>query len=233
MSLPKIGWVGFFKSREMKGEPRNVTIFERAGRWYMVVCCKQEVDTPIHPSTSSVGVDMGITRMATVSDGVVIPPINVLREHECRLAHAQKKLSRTQKGSNRRRKARLHVSRTQEKVANIRKDYLHKVTTELSKNHAEIVLEDLSVKNMSKSARGTVEAPGTNVRAKSGLNKSILDQGWSMFKVMLEYKQKERSGTLVLVNPAYTSQTCLWTNSLVNLKLCSFVRIVATRPMLI
>ncbi|MBI9095255.1 MAG: transposase [Sphaerochaeta sp.] len=206
--LPKLGWIGFFKSREMAGEPRNITVFERAGRWYMSVCCKRDVATPLHPSASVVGVDMGITRMATVSDGTVYPPINAVRRYEKQLARAQRQLARKAKGSNRRRKARLHVSRIQEKIANVRKDYLHKVTTDLSKNHAEIVMEDLSVKNMSKSARGTTEEPGTNVRAKSRLNKAILDQGWSMFKVMLEYKQKERGGTLVLVDPAYTSQTC-------------------------
>lgn len=206
--LPKLGWLGFFKSREMQGEPRNLTVFERAGRWYMSVCCKLQVEDPVHPSTSAVGIDMGVVRLATASDGMVIEPINALRKYERQLVRAQKNLARKDKGSNRRRRARLHVSRIQEKIANVRKDYLHKVTTELSKNHAEIVMEDLSVKSMSKSARGTLEAPGRNVRAKSGLNKAILDQGWGLFRTMLEYKQKERGGTLVLVDPAYTSQTC-------------------------
>jgi putative transposase len=206
--LPKLGWIGFFKSREMQGEPRNLTVFERAGRWYMSVCCKHDVATPVHPSASVVGIDMGVTRLVTVSDGTVINPIHALRKYERQLARAQKNLARKTKGSNRHRKARLRVSRIQEKIANVRKDYLHKVTTKLSKNHAEIVMEDLSVKNMSKSARGTIEKPGNNVKAKSGLNKAILDQGWSMFKTMLEYKQMERGGTLVLVDPAYTSQTC-------------------------
>lgn len=206
--LPKLGWIGFFKSREMQGEARNITVFERAGRWYMSVCCKREVPDPVHPSTSVVGIDMGVARLATVSDGTVIEPVNALRQHERQLARAQKNLARKAKGSSSSRKTRLHVSRIQEKIANVRKDHLHKVTTDLSKNHAEIVMEDLSVKNMSKSARGTTEAPGHNVRAKSGLNKAILDQGWSMFKQMLEYKQRARGGTLILVDPAYTSQTC-------------------------
>ena len=71
-----------------------------------------------------------------------------------------------------------------------------------------IVLEDLKVKNMTKSAKGTIDNPGKNVKAKSGLNKSILDQGWGEFKRQLEYKQKWRGGDVILVNPKYTSQAC-------------------------
>jgi len=93
-------------------------------------------------------------------------------------------------------------------IANIRHDYLHKVTTTLSKNHAMIVVEDLKVANMSKSASGTIEKQGKNVKAKSGLNKSILDQGWSMLVGMIEYKQEWRGGLVVKVDPKYTSQTC-------------------------
>ena len=93
-------------------------------------------------------------------------------------------------------------------IANIRHDYLHKVTTSISKSHAMIACEDLKVANMSKSASGTVENKGRQVKAKSGLNKSILDQGWGMMVNMLEYKQQWHGGLLIKVNPRYTSQTC-------------------------
>ncbi|MGP8039857.1 transposase, partial [Escherichia coli] len=75
-------------------------------------------------------------------------------------------------------KQKRKIQRLHSRIANIRRDYLHKVTTTVSKNHAMIVIEDLKVSNMSKSAAGTVSQPGRNVRAKSGLNRSILDQGW-------------------------------------------------------
>ncbi len=84
----------------------------------------------------------------------------------------------------------------------------HKVSTVISKNHAVVVLENLKVGNMTRSAKGTVEAPGRNIRQKSGLNKSILDQGWGLLKQMLEYKLRWSGGMLLLVDPAYTSQTC-------------------------
>ncbi|AFG42634.1 RNA-guided endonuclease TnpB family protein [Escherichia coli] len=91
----------------------------------------------------------------------------------------------------------------------IRRDYLHKVTTTVSKNHAMIVIEDLKVSNMSKSAAGTVSLPGRNVRAKSGLNRSILDQGWYEIRRQLAYKQLWRGGQVLAVPPAYTSQRCV------------------------
>jgi putative transposase len=90
----------------------------------------------------------------------------------------------------------------------MRKTILHQVGTIISKNHALVVLENLKVGNMTGSAKGTVEAPGRNIRQKSGLNKSILDQGWGMLKRMLGYKLQWSGGMLILVDPAYTSQTC-------------------------
>ena len=85
---------------------------------------------------------------------------------------------------------------------------LHKVSTEISKNHAMIVVEDLKVENMSKSAKGTVEKPGKNVKQKSGLNRSIRDQGWGEFIHQLEYKQLWSGGQLVKIDPKFTSQKC-------------------------
>ena len=87
-------------------------------------------------------------------------------------------------------------------------DFLHKHSTAISKNHALVMLEALKVSNMSKSAKGTVEAPGRNVKAKSGLNKAILDQGWSEFRRILEYKLLWRGGMVVEVPPQHTSQKC-------------------------
>jgi len=99
--------------------------------------------------------------------------------------------------------ARLHI-----RIADARNDFLHKVSTTISKSHAVVFLEDLKVKNMSASARGSVEEPGKNVRQKSGLNKAILDQGWFEFRRQLSYKESWRGGRVVAVPPQHTSQTC-------------------------
>jgi putative transposase len=90
----------------------------------------------------------------------------------------------------------------------MRNDYLHKLSTTISKSHAVVVLEDLKVKDMSASSRGTSSAPGKNMKQKTRLNKSILDQGWGNFRLYLEYKQARLGGWVLYVNPAYTSQAC-------------------------
>lgn len=98
---------------------------------------------------------------------------------------------------------RLHI-----RIADARNDYLHKSTATISKNHAIVCVEDLKIQNMSRSAGGTIEAPGKNVRAKSGLNKSILDQGWFEFRRQLDYKLAWNGGWLISVPPRNTSRTC-------------------------
>ncbi|MBB8561531.1 transposase, partial [Escherichia coli] len=105
-------------------------------------------------------------------------PVNSFQKNQKKLARLQRQLSRKVKFSNNWQKQKRKIQCLHSRIANIRRDYLHKVTTTVSKNHAMIVIEDLKVSNMSKSAAGTVSQPGRNVRAKSGLNRSILDQGW-------------------------------------------------------
>jgi putative transposase len=151
---------------------------------------------------------MGIARFATLSDGSFYLPLDSFKKHERALRKAQKALSRKQKFSQNWYKAKVRVSRIHEDIANARKDFLHKTSTEVSKNHATVVLENLQVRNMSGSARGTRENPGTCVKAKSGLNKSILDQGWFEFRRQLEYKLSWRGGNLILLPPQNTSRRC-------------------------
>ncbi|MFP4080869.1 MAG: RNA-guided endonuclease InsQ/TnpB family protein, partial [Ectothiorhodospira sp.] len=105
-------------------------------------------------------------------------------------------------------KAKARVQKIHTRIANTRRDSLHKLTTTLSKNHAAVVIEDLQVRNMSRSAAGTVDQPGRNVRAKSGLNRAIRDQGWFEFRRQLEYKQAWRGGMVIAVPPHHTSRKC-------------------------
>ena len=105
-------------------------------------------------------------------------------------------------------KLQARIAKLHHKIANCRKDFLHKISTTISKNHAMIYVEDLQVSNMSKSAKGTVEAPGQNVKQKSGLNRAILDQSWTEFRRQLDYKSQWQGGVLVAVPPHNTSRTC-------------------------
>ncbi|MGO9611891.1 MAG: RNA-guided endonuclease InsQ/TnpB family protein [Dissulfurispiraceae bacterium] len=206
--LPKIGWLRFFKSRQCQGVPKNLTVSRHGDRWFISIQTELDIPEPVHNSTSEVGIDMGISKFATLSDGTSYQPLNRFQSLEERLAKGQRKLSRKVKFSANWNKQLKRVQRTHSLIADARKDYLHKISTAISKNHAMVAMEDLRVSCMSRSARGTVESPGSNVTAKSGLNKAILDQGWGMFRTMVQYKLVERGGTMVLVDLKHTSQRC-------------------------
>lgn len=206
--LPKLGWMRYRNSRQVTGVVKNVTVSQSCGKWYISIQTESEVSTPVHPSASMIGLDAGVAKLATLSDGTVFEPVNSFQKNQKKLARLQRQLSRKVKFSNNWQKQKRKIQRLHSCIANIRRDYLHKVTTTVSKNHAMIVIEDLKVSNMSKSAAGTVSQPGRNVRAKSGLNRSILDQGWYEMRRQLEYKQLWRGGQVLAVPPAYTSQRC-------------------------
>jgi IS605 OrfB family transposase len=206
--LPKMGWVGFFKSRDIIGKAKNITISRRAGHWYVSIQTEREVKEPVHSSETMVGIDMGIVRFATLSTGEYIEAKKSFRMHEKKLALAQRRLSKKKKFSSNWKKQREKVSAIHAKIWMVRSDHLHKASHDISKNHAMIVLEDLKISNMSKSAKGTLEEAGKHVQAKSGLNKSILDQGWYEFRRQLTYKQHWRGGSVLLVSPKNTSITC-------------------------
>ena len=211
VKLPNgVGLVKFRKSQEILGTIKNVTISKKSGRWYVSFGCERALDqNPIHPSTSAIGIDLGVTKLITTSDGQHIKPKNSFKANQIKLAALQRQLSRKVLFSQNWKKQNRKIQKLHHHIANIRHDYLHKITTTISKNHAMIACEDLKVANMSKSASGTLENKGRNVKAKSGLNKSILDQGWGMMVNMLEYKLKERGKYFVKVDKWYpSSQIC-------------------------
>jgi putative transposase len=205
--LPKLGWLRYRNSREVLGEVRQVTIRMSGGKWFASIQTEREVDLPV-PQGDAVGIDMGIVRFATLSDGSSFEPLNSFKRHEQALRKAQRRLSRKIRFSNNWRRAKAGVQKVHARIGNARRDFLHKVTTTISKSHAMVCIEDLRVSRMSKSAAGSLERPGRNVRAKSGLNKSILDQGWFEFRRQLDYKVVWRGGRLVVVPPRNTSRRC-------------------------
>ena len=206
--LPKLGWMHYRNSGEVLGEVKNVTVSHSCGHWYISVQTEREVSEAKHPSTSAIGVDMGIAQFATLSDGHVFAAVNSFKQKQKQLARYQRAFSRKVKFSQNWKKQKSKIGKLHQTIANIRKDYLHKTTTIISQNHAMIVIEDLQVKNMSKSASGNLNKPGRHVKAKSGLNRSILDQGWFEFRRQIEYKQVWRGGDVLAVPPQYTSQRC-------------------------
>lgn len=205
--LPKLGWLHYRNSRDIFGELRNVTVSLSGGKWFVSIQTEREVEQPI-PNGGAVGIDMGIARFATLSDGSFYAPLNSFKRHETALRKAQQTMSRKVKFSHNWRKAKARVQRIHSRIGNTRRDFLHKTSTTISQNHAIVCIEDLQVRNMSKSAAGTTESPGRKVRAKSGLNKAILDQGWAEFRRQLDYKLAWNGGHLIAVPPQNTSRTC-------------------------
>ena len=207
--LPKLGWIRYRNSRRVLGAVKNVTVSTCAGKWFVSIQTEREVEPPHHPATSVVGLDRGVANLATLSTGETIAPANALKKHQRQLARAQRAMSRKQRFSRNWTKAKARVEKLHTRIGDTRRDSLHKTTTALSKNHAAVVVEDLQVRNMTQSVSGTAEQPGQNVRAKAGLNRAILDQGWQEFRRQLAYKQAWRGGMVVAVPPQHTSQQCL------------------------
>jgi len=206
--LPKLGWFGYRNSRALEGIAKNITVSRFHGKWTVSIQTEQEMAEVRHPATTMVGIDLGVANFASLSNAKVYPAMNYMRHYAAKLAHAQRALSRKKKHSKNWHKQRKKVSRIHLKITHLRQDFLHKTSTEISKNHAMIVLEDLKVSNMSRSAKGTKAVPGKKVRVKSGLNKAILDQGWSEFRRQLEYKQEWRGGEVLVVPAKNTSRCC-------------------------
>ncbi|GAC1580456.1 MAG: IS607 family element RNA-guided endonuclease TnpB [Candidatus Dormibacteria bacterium] len=167
----------------------SATVRRVADRWFVSFTCSVErtvVADNGHQDT--IGVDLGVLTLAALSDGTMVRGPRALRASLRRLRRAQRTVSRRVKWSSRRRRAVRRVARCHARVANVRRDHLHKLTTTLARNHGCVVIEDLNLQGMVRSARGTVAARGTNVAAKAGLNRSLADAGLGELRRMLTYK---------------------------------------------
>lgn len=211
LHLPKLGAVRLRNSfKRIRGTLRSVTVSRRGKHWYASVLYRIEKPVTVHPRPhSAVGLDRNCgTNLCALSTGELVSGVTPLKDALHKLARRQRALARKKKGSMNFRKAKARVNRCHERIAHIRSDLLHKLSHRLSKSHATVVVESLRVADMSASAGGTVDDPGTHVRQKAGLNRAILDRGWGELVRQLRYKLDWRGGELIEVNPAYTSQRC-------------------------
>jgi putative transposase len=152
IKLPKLGWISLRGWRVIPGEIRNATVSRRAGRWHVSVQWQREAAGPAPSTLPSVGIDRGVAVFAALSDGIRIAPVNHGKTALRALRKSQREMSRKKLGSSNRRKATRRVARIQMRVANARKDFLHKHSTTIAKNHGTVVVEALKVQNMSASS---------------------------------------------------------------------------------
>ena len=205
--LPKIGWVNFRKSQAVLGKTKNVTVSQKGKRWFVSIQVEQVTSQPKHASNTIIGGDLGVKRLLTLSDGSYFEAIDTSQQAN-RIKQLQRQLAKKVKFSNNWKKLKEKITKQHTQIANIRRHKLHQISTALSKSHAIIVLENLQIKNMTKSSKGDAFDHGKMVKQKAGLNRVILNQGWGMFKTMLQYKQAWRGGEVIFVDPKGTSQTC-------------------------
>jgi len=208
VKVPKMGWMRYRKSQEVLGEAKNITISESGGKWFVSIQTEREVTTPQHPSTSAVGMDWGVVNFVTLSNGEVVGQCQPLKKFLPKLAKLQRRMARKNKFSKNWRKAKARITKLHWKIANIRKDFVHQSSKDISKNHAVVFVEDLPVQNMSRSSQGTKAKPGKRVTQKSGLNRAILDASPFELRRQLEYKTQWSGGLLVSVPAQNTSRKC-------------------------
>ena len=204
VTVPKAGRVRFRWTRPVGEHGSARVTLDRAGRWHVsFASTPDQVDGP--GTGEIVGIDRGVARSFQCSDGRRWQTPGLTPGEARRLRLLQRKMARQCKGSNRRATTKAAIARLKARERDRRKDLIEKATTELARTADIVRIEDLKVRQMMASAAGTVDEPGTNVRAKAGLNRSIAAQGWAMFARRLEDKIGDR---LERVPAAYTSQRC-------------------------
>ncbi|WP_245658695.1 RNA-guided endonuclease InsQ/TnpB family protein [Microtetraspora malaysiensis] len=206
--LQGVGHVRVHQHRAIRGRVKTVSVKREGSRWYVVLSCDDVPAQQLPATRAVVGLDMGVASLVTTSDGEHLANPRHLQASADRVAAAQQALARKKRGSKRRRKAVARVTALHAKVRRKRLDTAHKTALTLVRDYDVIVHEDLRIANMTRSACGTTEAPGRNVAAKSGLNRSILDAGWGVFLTVLAHKAESAGRELIAVDPANTSRTC-------------------------
>jgi putative transposase len=223
VKLPRVGRVkvheamGALTSRLADGTAKllGATVSRTAGRWFVSFTAEVEREVP-EAAGGVVGVDLGVSSLAVLSTGEKIPNPRHYRRSSRKLRTASRAYARTRPGSNRRRERAARLARIHARVADQRRDGLHKLTTRLAKGYGTIVVEDLHVAGMVRSAKGTADKPGANVRAKAGLNRGILDAAPGELRRQLGYKTVWYGSRLDVADRWYpsskTCSACGWRN---------------------
>jgi putative transposase len=203
--VPKAGWVRFRWSRALPPDAKSYRVtMDRAGRWHVAFAVIPD-SVPAPGNGQAVGIDRGVVVSAALSTGELLHCPGLTGRERIRLRRLQRKLARAQRGSNRRGRVKHTIARLRACERDRRKDWAEKASTDIARRFDVIRVEGLQIGNMTRSAKGTPENPGRNVRAKAGLNRGILASGWGLLVRRLQDKAPGRVGK---IEPHYTSQRC-------------------------
>ena len=206
-SFQAVGRVKVHQHRPVVGRIKTLQLKREGRRWYVIVVA--DIEPVLLPATGrAIGIDVGVARFLTTSDGEIMANPRFLDAARDRLADLQRRKARARPGSGNRRRLRRALAKQWRTVRNQRRDFHHKTARALVDTCDIIALEQLRVAAMTTSAAGTVEAPGRKIAAKAGLNRSILDAGWGQFTSILVAKAESAGRRVVLVHPANTSIDC-------------------------
>jgi putative transposase len=213
LHLSKIGPAKVRLHRPIEGKIKTCTIKREVDQWYVIFSCEVEEAEKLPVSYEDVGIDLGVSHLATLSNGEMIEHPRYLRKGEANLKQAQQELSRKKRGSNRRKKSVKKVAKAHRKIRNQRRDFLHKASRTLVNRYQVMVFEDIKPANLSRKPKAkkdeqTGQYLPNGAAAKGGLNKSIRDAGWGMFLDMCSSKAEYAGRILIKVDPKFTSQIC-------------------------
>ena len=203
--IPKAGWVRFRWSRQLPPGVKSYRVaMDRSGRWHVAFAAIPE-PVPAPGNGQVAGVDRGVTVSVALSTGEMLstPALSPVRQR--RVRRLQRKLVRAKHGSARRARIKLTIAKLKARQVDVRKDWAEKITTDLARRFDLIRVEDLNITSMTRSARGTAQAPGRNIAQKTGLNRGILASSWGL---LVRRLQDKAPGRVEKVSPAYTSQRC-------------------------
>ncbi|HEY1636190.1 MAG TPA: transposase [Acidimicrobiales bacterium] len=208
IAVPKCSPVRFRLSRPLPpGHGMARITLDRTGRWHVSFSACQPTLVR-EPTGRKVGLDAGVVATLSTSDGEHLHVPSLRPGETQRLRRLQRKLARQQRGSQRRQRTKRAITRLRAREADRRRDFVEQTTTAVVRGFDLIAIEDLAVKNMVRSAKGTIEQPGTNVARKRGLNRAISAQCWAMIRRRLEDKAATCDVKVVPVDPKHTSQRC-------------------------
>lgn len=206
--LPVLNWIKYRNSRRISGTIKSITVLFKNQKFFISILTSTAHTLPEQKIGNAIGVDLGIARFATLSNGTVYTPLNIYKKYRKKFVALSKRLKNKQDFSKNRQKLKLKIAKIHSKIGNCRKDFLHKVSTDLTNKYSPIYVENLKIGKMVQSDKKMIKTNQKTLPNKKELNSAIMDQAWYEFRKMLQYKSSWKGNKTIVVSAVNTSRTC-------------------------